>query len=296
MTDPAVTVTTDPVALAAELVAIDSVNPSLVPGAAGERAAADFCAAWLADRGFEITRLGTADRPSIVAVKRGRGGRSVMLNGHLDTVAATPAQLVPAQRDGRLYGRGAFDMKSGVAALMVAAAEAQCAGDVIVALVADEEFGSAGTEQVLEKFTADAAIVAEPSGLELTVAHRGFAWFEVAISGRAAHGSQPELGVDAIAHAAQIMRALDELGRSLAAGPAHPLLGHGTVRVPTISGGVDAATVAPSATLTVERRFLPGESPDAVEEELRALDGLDPDELRKRRAERFYAIGRAGLN
>ena len=142
MTEPAVTVTTDPVALAAELVAIDSVNPSLVPGAAGEREAADFCADWLADRGFEITRLGTAGRPSIVAVKRGPGGRSVMLNGHLDTVAATPAQLVPAQRDGRLYGRGAFDMKSGVAALMVAAAEAQCAGDVIVALVADEEFGS----------------------------------------------------------------------------------------------------------------------------------------------------------
>jgi acetylornithine deacetylase len=285
MTEPAVTVPTDPVALAAELIAIDSVNPSLVPGAAGERAAADFCAAWLADRGFEITRLGEADRPSIVAVKPGRGGRSLMLNGHLDTVAATPAQLVPAQRDGRLYGRGAFDMKSGVAAIMVAAAEARCAGDVIVALVADEEFGSTGTEQVLEKFTADAAIVAEPSGLELTVAHRGFAWFEVEISGRAAHGSQPEFGVDAIAHAAQIMRALDELGRSLAAGAKHPLLGHGTVRVSTISGGVDAATVAPSAALTIERRFLPGESPDAVEAELRLalgalLDSSAPDTAR----------------
>jgi len=176
-------------------------------------------------------------------------------------------------------------MKSGVAAIMVAAAEARCAGDVIVALVADEEFGSTGTEQVLEKFTADAAIVAEPSGLELTVAHRGFAWFEVAISGRAAHGSQPEFGVDAIAHAAQVMRALDELARSLATRPKHPLLGHGTVRVPTISGGVDAATVAPSATLTIERRFLPGESPDAVEAELRLalgalLDSSAPDTAR----------------
>jgi len=275
----------DPVALARELIAIDSVNPSLVAGAAGERAIADFCATWLADRGFEVSRVGSPARPSIVARRSGTGGRSLMLNGHLDTVAATPGQLIPLERDGRLHGRGAFDMKSGVAALMVAATEAATGGEIVVALVADEEFGSIGTEQVLAQFTADAAIVAEPSGLELTVAHRGFAWFEVAIEGRAAHGSQPERGIDAIAHAARVMRALDGLAASLAAEPRHPLLGHGTVRVSTISGGVDAATVAPSATLTIERRFLPGESPDDVERQLRAalaglLDSVEPNDAR----------------
>ncbi len=88
--------TLDPVALAAELISIDSVNPSLVPGAAGEAAIAEFCANWLTDRAFEVTRVGSADRPSIVAIKSGTGGRSLMLNAHLDTVAATPEQLAPA--------------------------------------------------------------------------------------------------------------------------------------------------------------------------------------------------------
>ena len=275
----------DPVALTRQLVAIDSVNSSLVAGAAGEAEIAAFCAAWLAHRGFEITTLGPTDRPSIVGARRGTTGRSLMLNGHLDTVAATAAQRDPVERDGRLYGRGAFDMKSGLAALMIAAADAVTTGDVIVALVADEEFGSLGTEAVLDRFTADAAIVAEPSGLQLTVAHRGFAWFTIAIEGRAAHGSQPELGVDAIAHASRIMAALDELGRALHTGAGHPLLGHGTVRVSTIVGGIDAATVAPSATLTIERRFLPDQSPDDVERELRRalgslLDAPGPDMAR----------------
>lgn len=276
---------TDPVALAAELLSIDSVNPSLVPGAAGEAAIAEFCGAWLDARGFEVTRVGSPARPSVVAIRRGSGGRALMLNGHFDTVAATAEQLVPAIRDGNLYGRGAFDTKGGVAALMVAAATAECTGDVIVTLVADEEFGSRGTEEVLARFTADAAIVVEPSDLELTVAHRGFAWFEIQIVGRAAHGSMPEQGVDAISHARRVMDALDVLAAELAAGAGHPLLGHGTVRVSTIAGGVDAATVAPSATLTVERRFLPGESPDVVEQQLRLalaplLDSTDPDTAR----------------
>ncbi|MFM9878310.1 MAG: M20/M25/M40 family metallo-hydrolase [Rhodoglobus sp.] len=277
----------DPVALTRQLIRIDSVNSSLVVGAAGESEIAAFCAAWLTHRGFEITTLGAADRPSIVGTRRGTSGRSLMLNGHLDTVAATAAQRDPVEHDSRLYGRGAFDMKSGLAALMIAAADARTTGDVIVALVADEEFGSLGTEAVLEQFTADAAIVAEPSGLQLTVAHRGFAWFEIAIEGRAAHGSQPELGVDAIAHAVLIMRELDELGRDLRSGAGHPLLGHGTVRVSTIVGGVDAATVAPAATLTIERRFIPGQSPDDVERELRRalgplLDSSAPGTARAR--------------
>jgi len=142
---------------------------------------------------------------------------------------------------------------------------------VIVTLVADEEFGSHGTEEVLVRYTADAAIIAEPSCLELTLAHRGFAWFRVDITGVAAHGSQPELGVDAIEQARVVMMALEGLRGELEGRPRHPSLGYGTVRVATIVGGVDAATVAPSCTLTVERRFLPGESPEAVEHELREV-------------------------
>jgi acetylornithine deacetylase len=169
-------------------------------------------------------------------------------------------------------------MKGGVAAILVAAARAGAAGlagDVIVTLVADEEFGSRGTEDALAVFAADAAIVTEPSELNLVLAHRGFAWFEVELAGLAAHGSMPHQGVDAIAHAGLVLRSLDELRARFEAAPPHPLLGQSAVRVSTIAGGTDAATVADSCTLTIERRTLPGETPDAVEAELRAiLDGL----------------------
>jgi succinyl-diaminopimelate desuccinylase len=265
--------------LARRLIAIDSVNPDLVPGGAGEAEIAGFCAGWLEDRGFEITRLeATAGRPSIVGRRRGTGGgRSLMLNGHLDTVGVSGYEGDPFAAtvdDGLLCGRGSFDMKGGLAALLVAAARAAeggLRGDVLVALVADEEFGSIGTEEVLAAFSADGAIIAEPSNLEVTLAHRGFAWFEVEFTGRAAHGSMPEQGVDAIAHAARFLASVGVLAERLRGGEPHPLLGHGTVRVATIAGGVDAATVAPSCLLTVERRTLPGEAADDVEAGIRQL-------------------------
>jgi succinyl-diaminopimelate desuccinylase len=279
-----------------QLVRINSVNPDLVPGAAGETAIADWCTGWLADRGFEVHRLEQrSGRPSIVGIARGTGGgRSLLLNGHLDTVGVRTYDgdaFGGVLRDGKILGRGAFDMKGGVAAILVAAARASAAGvagDVIVTLVADEEFGSSGTEEVLRRYRADAAIVAEPSSLEMIVAHRGFAWFEVRLTGRAAHGSQPERGVDAIAHAGEVMRALDELRGRLEAEPPHSSLGFGTVRVSMISGGTDAATVAPACTLTIERRTLPGQTPDAVEDELRAL----LDELAGRVADFDYRLTR----
>lgn len=271
----------DPVELTRQLVAIDSINPDLVPGAAGEGAIADWCTAWLSAHGFEVERLEERPgRPSLVGRLRGTGtGRSLMLNGHLDTVGTrtdTGDPFAAEVRDGTIVGRGAFDMKGGVAAILVAAARASAAqpplaGDLLVTLVADEEFGSLGTEEVLRSFRADAAIVTEPSSLELILAHRGFAWFEVHLTGRAAHGSQPEHGIDAIAHAGEVLRALDDLRGRLETEPAHPSLGHGAVRVSTITGGADAATVAASCTLTIERRTLPGQTPDQVEAELREL-------------------------
>jgi len=273
----------DPIALLKQLVAIESVNPDLVPGAPGERSIASFCADWLGRHGLEVHRLeSVSGRPSVVGIARGTGGgRSLLLNGHLDTVSLVGYDgdpLAVVERDGRIFGRGAFDMKSGLAAIMVAvarAARAPLGGDVLVACVADEEFGSIGTEAVLRHFRADAAIVAEPSGLEVTLGHRGFAWFEVVLTGRAAHGATPHLGVDAIAHASQFIRRLDALAVRLESAPRHPLLGHGAVRVATIQGGTEAATVAAECRLTIERRSLPGETPDAVEAELREiLEGL----------------------
>ncbi|SEN37001.1 ArgE/DapE family deacylase [Nonomuraea pusilla] len=270
----------DPERLLARLVAIDSVNPALVPGGAGEGAIADFCARWLTGHGFEVHRLERRPgRPSLVAIARGAGGgRSLMLNGHLDTVGLAGYDgdpLSPRRDDGRMHGRGTFDMKGGLAAMMVAAARAAAGGrvrgDVLLACVADEEHGSFGTEEVLESFTADAAIVTEPSHLQVTLAHKGFAWFEVEIAGRAAHGSRPDLGVDAIAKAGHFLVALEDLGARLAAGPAHPLLGTGTVHASLIQGGEELSTYPARCRVWLERRTVPGESAAAVEAELTAV-------------------------
>jgi succinyl-diaminopimelate desuccinylase len=268
----------DVVELTRELIRIDSINPDLVPGAAGEAEIAKWCAAWLSTLGFAVQQVGSAERPSIIGIARGTGGgKSLMLNGHLDTVGVAGYDGDPFSaevREGNVYGRGAFDTKAGVAAIMVAAARvatAKLAGDVIVTLVSDEEFSSQGTQDVLAAITADAVIISEPSEMHLVVAHRGFAWFEIELTGLAAHGSMPQQGVDAIVHAGFVTRALDDLGSRLESAPPHPQLGHSAVRVSMISGGTDAATVADSCTLTIERRMLPGEIPDSVEAELRDL-------------------------
>jgi acetylornithine deacetylase len=177
--------------LLADLVGIPSVNPDLVPGAAGETAIADFCAAWLSDHGFEVHRLeARRGRPSVVGLARGSGGGpTLLLDGHYDTVTLEGYDGDPLgaeRRDGKLYGRGAFDMKGGVAAMLVAAARAAeggLRGDLLVACVADEEYRSIGTEEVARNFRADGAIVTEPTHHDLVVAHKGFAWFEVVVRG-----------------------------------------------------------------------------------------------------------------
>lgn len=246
----------------------------------GEAAIADYCTSWLAARGFEVNRLeDQPGRPSLVAIARGRsGGRTLMLNGHLDTVSTADYDgdpLRPEIRDGNVYGRGAFDMKGGIAAMMVAADRAvssgSLTGDVIVALVADEEYSSQGTAEVLRSYTADAAIITEPSNLEVTLAHKGFIWFEVEIHGLAAHGSRPDLGIDAIVKTGPFLVALEKYGQELMAGPSHPRLGTGTVHASMIHGGEEPSTYPAHCHVTLERRTVPGETTEIVESQLRSL-------------------------
>ena len=184
--------------LAAALVRIDSVNPALIAGAAGETQIAEFVAAWLARAGVEVEVVEAAPgRPSVIGTARGTGGgAALLLNAHLDTVGteAMEAPFDPRVENGRLYGRGSYDMKGALAAAMLALADAArlgLAGDVILTAVADEEVGSLGTEAVLDRVTAAAAIVCEPTELQVAVAHRGFAGFEIETHGVAAHGSRP---------------------------------------------------------------------------------------------------------
>jgi acetylornithine deacetylase len=266
--------------LARSLVAIDSVNPDLVPGGAGEAEVAAAVAAWLERAGLEVSvDEASAGRPNVVGVARGSGGgRTLLLNAHTDTVG-TDAMVRPREarlEDGRLWGRGAYDMKGSLAAIMVTAARAhelRLRGDVVVTAVVDEEVASLGTSALLERRTADGAIVAEPTEEQVCVAHKGFVAFEIETRGRAAHGSRPDLGVDAIARMGRVLVGIERLDAALRADPRHALLGSGSIHASLIEGGQEFSSYPASCVLKGERRTIPGETRAAVERELRELVG-----------------------
>jgi acetylornithine deacetylase len=284
-------VTEDPaIALLRELVAIDSVNPTLVPGAPGEAHVARCLAEALHAIGLttEIQEAAPG-RPNVVGVLEGRRpGRALMLCGHIDTVgvAGMSRPFAPDVRDGRMYGRGALDMKGGVAAMVDAArvlAESGGldSGRVIVAAVVDEEHGSIGAEALVTRWRADGAVVTEPTNLDVAVAHKGFAWVAVETRGRAAHGSRPAEGRDAILRMGRVLSRLEALGRRLEQGPPHPLLGTASLHASMIEGGSEMSTYPARARLQLERRTLPGEpSRVALDEVVAILDDLrreDPE-------------------
>jgi acetylornithine deacetylase len=264
--------------LTASLVAIESVNPDLVAGGAGEAEIARFVAGWLRDSGLdaEVIELGPG-RANVVAVVRGTGGgRSLMLNAHMDTVGVggMGEPFTPRVEGERLHGRGAFDMKASLATIMLVAREAQswrARGDLIVTAVADEEFASIGVQDVVRRMTADAAIVTEPFGLDLCVAHKGFVWLDVETFGVASHGSLPEAGSDAIASMGPVLTGVAALDRRLQAGNGHPLLGTGSIHASLIEGGQELSTYPARCVLSIERRTIPGETRDLVEAEMQTI-------------------------
>lgn len=267
------------VELLTELARIDSVNPSLVPGAAGEGEIAARVVAWAEGEGLGVEVLEeTPGRPSVLVRSRPAGsgsGRSLLLCGHLDTVGlgAVEDPLGARIEGDRMYGRGVYDMKGGLVAALIAcrdAARAGVTGEVIVAAVADEEHASLGVQEALRHVTADAAVVTEPTELVVATAHKGFVWTEIEVVGRAAHGSRPHLGVDAILRTGPVLVALEALNRRLRETP-HATLGPGTLHGSLITGGTEEATIPASCVLTVERRTLPGETVADVEADIAAL-------------------------
>lgn len=264
--------------LAAALVAAESVNPSLDPEGSGEAAAAGVIADWARTAGLEVELDEVLPgRPNVLVTAKGAGaGPVLLLNGHLDTVGAAGMSRPFEARieDGRLYGRGAYDMKGALAAALVAAARAGeegIAAEIVVACVIDEEYGSAGTERLVATVGATAAIVCEPTDERVCIAHKGFAGFEVEMPGRAAHGSRPDLGLDAIAAMGPVLVRLRDLADRLAARPGHDLLGPGSVHASLIEGGQEYSSYPEHCLLAGERRTIPGEPEEQVERELGEL-------------------------
>lgn len=271
----------DALALTRALVAVDSRNPALVVDAPGERAVALRLAEILTSWGLAVTVMDAGEgRPNVVARAKNPSthsatNRSLLFNGHLDTVGVEGmihAPWDPAIRDGRLYGRGATDMKAGVAAMCAAAVHALDAGltgEIIITAVADEEYGSIGTRAIIDAgIRADAAIVTEPTRLAIVPAHRGFAWADLTVHGRAAHGSRYDIGVDANTLAALVMAEVEQHQQTVLTTRTHPLLGRPSVHAAKVSGGLGLSTYSDKCVVGYERRTLPGESAESFAAEL----------------------------
>lgn len=271
------------------LVAIDSVNPSLVSGAAGETEVARALAEHMRDMGLTVHIQEVAPgRPNVVGVLDGRApGRSLMFCGHIDTVgvAGMTRPFDPVERDGRVYGRGSQDMKSGVAAMVDAARIITASGgldrgQLILACVVDEEHASIGAEALVTRWRADGAVVTEPTDLGIAVAHKGFEWVEVETEGVAAHGSRPRDGRDAIRLMGRVLTALDALDQELQSRTSHPLLGTASLHASLIHGGRELSSYPHRCHLQMERRTIPGEPPGSAAREvaiiLERLAAADP--------------------
>lgn len=277
----------DAVALARALIKIDSRNPTLVPDSPGEGDCARALASALEDWGFSVEiRDRVPGRPNVLARLGPRDAPALMLNGHLDVVGVEGMIHQPFAaevRDGRIYGRGSADMKGGLAAMSAAAVAgvtSRAKRQILIAAVVDEEYESLGLRALLASgVRADAAIITEPTRLAICPAHRGFAWFDVSLRGRAAHGSRYDIGVDAITHAGLLLAELDQLERTRDSGPRHRLLGRGSLHASKIRGGVGMSTYPEECELAIERRTLPGES--AEQAMLEITDACDRVKVRR---------------
>jgi acetylornithine deacetylase len=271
------------ISLLRDLVSIDSVNPTLVPGARGEGEIADAVAEYMRRLRLDVhVQQAAPGRPNVIGVLDGRQpGPSLMFCGHLDTVGVEgmSSPFDPVERNGRIYGRGSQDMKGGVAAMIDAArlaiARGFTRGRLIVAAVVDEEYASLGADALVTAWRSDAAVVTEPTDLQIGIAHKGFAWLEIETRGVAAHGSRPSDGVDAIMRMGRLLSRLERLDTALQSRAPHAIVGTGSLHASTVNGGREWSSYPERCRLELERRTVPGErATDAAAEVHAIIAGL----------------------
>lgn len=263
-----------------DLVQINSSNPSLTPNSPGETEIGAYIEKMLNEMGLavETTEL-EPNRVNVVGRLAGSGGgKTLMLNGHTDTVGIE-GMAEPFSgdiRDGKLYGRGSYDMKGSLAAMLAAtkaivSAGVELKGDLLLTFVADEEYASIGSADIAKRYSADAAIVTEPSHFEICIAHRGFIWYDIEVFGKEAHGSQYKIGIDANMRMGRLLAELDKLEQELRARPPHPLAGPPSMHAAILKGGTEISTYAAHSLLQLERRVAPGETEPQVTAELQTI-------------------------
>ena len=263
-----------------ELVQIDSSNPSLTPDSPGEAEVGAYIEKLLNSLGLAVEKTELEpNRVNVVGRLAGSGGgKTLMLNGHTDTVGIE-GMAEPFSgdiRDGKLYGRGSYDMKGSVAAMLAVTkaiidAGIELKGDLLLTFVADEEYASIGSADIAKRYSADGAIVTEPTHFEICIAHRGFIWYDIEVFGKEAHGSLFNEGIDANMRMGRLLAELDKLEQDLRGRPPHPLAGPPSLHAAILKGGTEISTYAAHSLLQLERRVAPGETEAQVTAELQAI-------------------------
>lgn len=262
-----------------DLVRINSVNPALEENGKGENEIGTYIHTLLKKLNFDtaIDEI-QPGRINVIGNWKGTGnGKSLILNAHMDTVgvAGMEQPFGATIKNRKLYGRGAYDMKGSIAAMLgVAKAVSEhkitLAGDLILTFVADEEYESIGASALIKKIKADACIVTEPTDLKVCLGHRGFGVYEITTHGKIAHGGLHKEGIDANLKMGKVLAQLDQLSKQLT-NKTHPLFGEASLHVPLIHGGQSLFIYSDKCTIQVERRTLPGEDEESVFDSLKNM-------------------------